>query len=237
MPRLLDDEPRELVGALERRRTDLSGVEVLAGYGVMGQTFASGHVLALRRFPVSSFGPGYTAVWHRDPEGQWIVYGDVPMEYGCARYLGCGPEMYVEAPITIRWSGSRILTVGVGAARLAWTMRLQSSPATRILDMLGRRVPESVWRADRAVSVMERGAGWLLRAGRVNLVGTMPGGYRFQVQPHHLWLLSDAYATLDGEGLGTTGPLPVPGRLGELRIPQRGIFATVTVRISPERAA
>lgn len=37
--------------------------ERFAGYGVMGLPFASGHVLAMRRFPSSSIGPAYTSVW------------------------------------------------------------------------------------------------------------------------------------------------------------------------------
>ena len=40
------------------------GEERFAGYGVMGLPFASGHVLAMRRFPASSIGPGYSSVWH-----------------------------------------------------------------------------------------------------------------------------------------------------------------------------
>jgi hypothetical protein len=40
------------------------------GYGVMSLPFASGHVLALRRFPASYIGPAYTSVWHRDPAGR-----------------------------------------------------------------------------------------------------------------------------------------------------------------------
>lgn len=41
--------------------------ERFAGYGVMGLPSRSGHYLALRHFPASSIGPGYRAVWHRDP--------------------------------------------------------------------------------------------------------------------------------------------------------------------------
>jgi hypothetical protein len=35
---------------------------------LMGLPLASGHILAMRRFPASSVGPGYTSVWHRGPE-------------------------------------------------------------------------------------------------------------------------------------------------------------------------
>ena len=39
------------------------------GYGLKGLPFASGHVLAMRRFPTSSIDPACTSVWHRDPAG------------------------------------------------------------------------------------------------------------------------------------------------------------------------
>jgi hypothetical protein len=45
--------------------------ERFTGYGVMGLPFASGQVLAMRRFPASSIGPAHTSVWHRDPAGRW----------------------------------------------------------------------------------------------------------------------------------------------------------------------
>ena len=53
-----------------------------------GVSFASGHVLALRCFPASSIGPGYTSLWHRDPDGRWTFYATVPPAQSCARYFG-----------------------------------------------------------------------------------------------------------------------------------------------------
>lgn len=44
------------------------GHEYVRGWGVFGLPFDSGHVLALRVFPQSSFGP-YRTLWHRDPGG------------------------------------------------------------------------------------------------------------------------------------------------------------------------
>ena len=54
--------------------------ERFSGYGVMGLPFSSGHVLAMRRFPVTSVGPGYTSVWLRRPSGAWSIYADAPPE-------------------------------------------------------------------------------------------------------------------------------------------------------------
>ncbi len=56
----------------------------------MGLPFASGHVLAMRRFPASSIGLPYTSVWHPDPEGQSAFWQDQHAEQGlCALLLGC----------------------------------------------------------------------------------------------------------------------------------------------------
>lgn len=51
--------------------------ERFAGYGVMGLPFSSGRLLALRRFPASSVGPGFSSVWHWSPDGRWIFYTDI----------------------------------------------------------------------------------------------------------------------------------------------------------------
>jgi hypothetical protein len=52
-------------------------VEYVKGWGIFGLPFESGHVLALRVFPHSSFGP-YRTVWHRDPGGGWSIHVDGP---------------------------------------------------------------------------------------------------------------------------------------------------------------
>ena len=61
--------------------------ERFSGYGVMGLPFASGHILALRRFPASSVGSGYSSVWHRTPTGRWTFYANVEPSLSCARYF------------------------------------------------------------------------------------------------------------------------------------------------------
>lgn len=61
--------------------------ERFTGYGVMGLPFSSGHYLAFRCWPRTSIGPGYRAVWHRDPGGRWTLYATEPPQRSCARYL------------------------------------------------------------------------------------------------------------------------------------------------------
>ncbi len=72
-------EPKELVEKLEQGAQLPSGnQERFAGYGVMGVPFTSGHLLAMRRFPASSLGEGYTSVWHHDPQRRrWTFVGAI----------------------------------------------------------------------------------------------------------------------------------------------------------------
>src|SRR5512141_1526370 len=82
-------EPREMAEDAERNGVLPEGDEErFAGWGVMGVTFHSGDVLAMRRFSRSSVGPGYSSVWHRDPNGAWTIWSDQPPEQSCARYFG-----------------------------------------------------------------------------------------------------------------------------------------------------
>ena len=94
--------------------------ERFSGYGVMGQPFATGHILALRRFPISSLGYGYTAVWHRSPAGEWTFWSDVEPRASCARFFGNAIDRVVVAPIAVRWTSPHSLTVSVGNHDLDW---------------------------------------------------------------------------------------------------------------------
>ncbi len=82
-------EPRKLVEELEAAASLPAGSnERFNGYGVMGLPFRSAHVLAMRRFPVSSVRPGYTSVWHRKPDGDWVFYANVSPRQACTRFFG-----------------------------------------------------------------------------------------------------------------------------------------------------
>ena len=84
---------RSLIAAAERdSRLPEGEDERFTGYGVLGQPFSSGYLLALRRFSATSVGPGYTAVWMRRPSGAWIMYTDVPADVSCPRYFGSALE-------------------------------------------------------------------------------------------------------------------------------------------------
>jgi len=148
--------------------------ERFAGYGVMGLPFRSGHYLALRHFPASSIGPGFRAVWPRDPHRRWMFYADAPAEVSCARYFGATSAGGAErVPIDITWTGPRSLRVRVPDV-LAWQVHLAATAATRLLSSASRLLPDRSWDSDRVLGAMGRVAGLLLRAERVRLQGTVP---------------------------------------------------------------
>lgn len=213
---ILDAEQNATVGSGDGER--------FSGYGVMGLPFATGHVLAMRRFPVTSIGPGYTSVWLRRPSGDWTIYADAPAELSCARYFGAGLESAVHCPVSVDWTGDSTLTVTVADAALAWTLELSSTPvSTGMTAMLGA-VPAQLLERKGFLKAMGAAAGPVLRAGKLGLAGPVPNGQGFRAKPRRMWFVTRSTATLDGEHLGTPAPLAVQARLGDFWIPQCGIF-------------
>jgi hypothetical protein len=231
--------PRELVAEIEARPSLPAGSgERFAGYGVMGLPFSSGHLLAMRRFPASSVGPGYRSVWHRDPEGRWTLFQDVPAVQGCARYFGAAVAEVATAKIDVDWDGPRQfwVTVTDGSRRLEWSIKLTSSGVTRVMNGVGSLLPEPLWRQRWFLAGMGVVAGPMLRAGKVRLAGRAPNGHRFVANPLLIWLVADSDATLNGVALGAIGPSPTPGQLADFRIPQRGVFAIGRAFFQPAQA-
>lgn len=219
-------EPRELVTRLEQAPEVPQGREErFAGYGVMGLTFASGHILGLRRFPASPLGPGYTSVWHRDPEGRWSMYQDVPPDRACTRYFGSAVAEAAVNDITIDWSGPHNFRVSIeSACSLRWSLSLASIPTTRFMNAVGGATPGALWRQPLFLKLMGGVASVALGAGYLALAGETPNGQRFIANPRLVWTVSASTASLDGQDFGSLGPLPVPARLGDFWIPQRGLF-------------
>ncbi len=158
-------EPRAWAERIERHpMLPDANAKRFAGYGVMGLPFASGHILALRRFPSSSVGPGFTTIWHRSPEGIWAFYSDVPPSRSCPRYFSGGTARTVLTPIHLTWLGDRVLTVQIADnPSLDWQITLDSTPTTRLLNAMGGFIPESVWLRRRFFALMGRIAGPMLR--------------------------------------------------------------------------
>ncbi|GAB4099110.1 hypothetical protein [Sinomonas halotolerans] len=218
-------EPRTAAQAAEDASAPPGADERFAGYGVMGVPFALGHVLALRRFPVSTVGPAYSAVWIRDPAGRWTMAASAPPAQSCARYFGAAVELQVEAPVEIAWTGARELRVEVPApVSLEWSLSLRATPLTSAMSAACAAIPDGVWRGrafSRAMGLVAAGA---LRTGTLRLAGTTPNGHHFVARPRRVWLVEDSTASLDGTALGRPAPLPQQAALGDFWLPQRGLF-------------
>jgi len=218
--------PRELaLWAEQHAELPDSTWERFRGYGVMGLTFDSGHILALRRFAASSVGRGYASVWHRTPTGRWTFYADVEPSLSCARYFSASVAEAVTGDVTVEWTGAHQLTVAVSAAALEWTIDLEATWRTEVMNAVARMLPERLWRSPRVLTAMGGVARRLLNVGAVGLWGRVSNGHRFIANPRRIWMVAASSATLRGESLGAPEPLPAQASLKDFRIPQRGIFA------------
>jgi len=198
--------------------------ERYVGFGVMGFPFISGHYLALRCFPATTFGPGYRSVWHRDPEGNWTFYATTPAHQSCARFFSAATRIDpVQCDIDIAWVTPWSLFIGISGL-LEWTVDIRASAATRLMSAMGQSLPTRAWTNRAALGLIGRSARPLLRAGTVRLSGATPNGQQFMLAPTKVWLAT-GHARLRGADLGPTGPLDRQGELGGFRPPQRGIFA------------
>jgi hypothetical protein len=203
-----------------------SGVdERFTGFGVMGIPFASGHVLALRRFTASSIGPAYTSVWHRDPAGRWTFWQDQAADQACTRYFGAAVAETRRCTIELDWPSESTIRVAVAEVDFAWTVTMVTSPVTRALNAVGSLLPDKAWRADPVLAVMGLVAGTALRAGRVAMTGKAPNGQRFVANPSRIWLIAESSACLGDDNFGPPGSLGEQAQLGDFWIPQRGVFA------------
>jgi hypothetical protein len=214
--------------------------ERFSGYGVMGLTFSSGHVLAMRRFPVTSVGPGYTSVWLRRPSGSWTIYADAPPQVSCARYFSAHLKSAVQCPITVTWTGDSTFSVRIdGDVDLKWDLKLASTLVTRAMTVALTAAPSSFLENKKVLKAMGAASGPVLRAGRLRLTGTVPNGQEFRAKPRRMWFVSQSSAALAGRNFGRLKPLRVQTRLGDFWIPQRGIFvigASSFDRFDPPRA-
>ena len=198
--------------------------ERFVGYGVMGQPFRSGHVLAMRRFPQTSLGAGYTAVWHCDPDGRWRMWADVPPLLACPRYFGPSLTAAEECDITVEWPDPWTLDVRIDGL-LEWRTRLTRTAATTAMSVLASRLPDSWWNSNLVLGLMGRVAGPLLGAEEIRLHGRVPSEQWFTVNPLRVWATTKVEASLRGESLGEPERVPRQRRLGGFPVPNRGLFA------------
>lgn len=197
--------------------------ERFVGFGVMGLPFTSGHYLALRHFPATSFSPAYASVWHRDPSCVWTFYATTPGQQSCARYFSSAtPNDAVQCDIGVTWMTPWSVLVEIpGLVR--WTVEMRTTPATRWMSTIGGLLPESAWTNPATLRMISRMAGPMLGVGDIRLTGAAPNGQRYMIAPKTIWAVTDSHATVGGHDLGPIGPLLRQARLGDFRLPQRGI--------------
>lgn len=200
------------------------GRDDVGGYAIVGQPFESGDILCLRRFPVSTFGPGYVSVWHRSPDGAWTVYTTISPELSCPRFIGAAVSRVVQTEVTADWTGPSELTVAVPEAALRWHMTLSSTPVTTMMNAMMGVMPSALFRIDPVLSAMSAMSTALLGAGELRLRGHMPNRQWFQAGPRRVWVVSEASATTDRRDLGEPATLEIQAVLGEVPIPQRGLL-------------
>lgn len=223
--RIAEKTPAAVAAGIEARaRLPPGGAERFSGYGVIGLPFASGHVLALRRWPASSIGPAYTSVWHRDPGGRWTFWADAEPARACARYTSRMASAAPFVDVHVDWMGPFAFTVSIPRV-LEWRVRLAETRATRLLNGVAARMPAAAWRSPAVLAAMGALAGRMLGAGRLGLRGRMPNGQWFRANPRRVWIVAGSEAVLEGADLGVPGPLREQARVGGFWIPQRGLFA------------
>ena len=217
--------PAEIVGhaPIEPPRAR-PGRDDVAGFAVIGLPFASGDLLCLRRFPATTFGPGYTSVWHRSSAGSWTVYTSVAPELSCPRFIGAAISKAVETPIDVAWTGPSALDVRVPAADLRWSMQLASTPVTRLMNIMMSLMPATLFRSNLVLSMMSLMSTLMLAAGRFRLRGHVPNRQWFQAGPRRLWMVPEARAAIAGRDLGAHAPLAEQASMGEVPFPQRGVL-------------
>jgi len=120
--------------------------------------------------------------------------------------------------------------VVVGTA-IEWHVALGTSLRTQLLNTIAGVIADRVWQVPAVLRVMGVAAKATLGTGRLNLTGLTPNGHRFNHNPRRLWLIESSHAVVDGVSVGPTGPLANQASVGDLLLPQRGLFAVARMRL------
>jgi hypothetical protein len=124
--------------------------------------------------------------------------------------------------IESRWISTWSLVISVDGV-MDWQVDIKATVATRVMTVIGTRLPAAAWTSRTVLGLMSRVVGPVLGIGKVRLAGTAPNGQQFRIGPKRVWAVADSTAVVRGEDLGPVGPLAVQGNLGDFRLPQRGI--------------
>lgn len=204
--------------------------ERLVGSAVMGLPFASGHYLAMRNWAATSFAPPYRAVFHRTPEGRWTIWSNAEPQNGCGRFWSAAVHAIDVVDIRIDWQGPNDLAIEIPEVDFRWDLCIDSSPTTGMMSSMATVLPDAAWESDAILKLMGGFAGPFLGIGKVNMAGYLPNGQHFQMAPRKMWRIMDSTAVFGGTGFGPPGRPLTQLSLGEVWLPQEGIFAVGSVR-------
>ena len=132
-------EPKEYAAEIETGASLPGGRgERFSGYGVIGLPFASGHILALRRFATSSIGARLHFRLAPLPRRRLDVLPGRPPQQACSRYFGSAVADVVLQDISVEWTGPRNFTVrGDGGRSFAWQVTVAPTAATALMNAAG----------------------------------------------------------------------------------------------------
>lgn len=219
------------VSVTDRPRLPEGDDERFTGFGVLGLAFRGGEYLTLRAMTASSVGPGYRAVWHRTPAGSWHMFTTTDPAHSCPRYFSAAASYERVSAIDLRWLDPVRLEVRIPGV-LTWEIAVKATPATRVMSALGTALPAAARRSVPVLAAMGPMSRPMLRIGRMRMIGRTPNRQHFLVVPTRVWRVSDSTAALRGTDLGPIGGLSRQTRLGDVWMPQRGLFYVGDARFS-----
>ena len=92
----------------------------------------------------------FQRLWHRAPDRRWVFWQDQQDEQSCARYFSSALSETRKVDIELSWPTDSTVRVVVPEVDLVWTANLTATPVTRVLNAMGRAMPDRAWR-DRPV--------------------------------------------------------------------------------------
>lgn len=206
-----------------RAASPLSGAEHVRGCGIPALPFSSGHVLGLRLFAQTDFGP-YRSVWHRDPTGGWTICVDgVEVGEACPRYFGDALRSSRKARISIDWRGPAELQVAMDDPPLDWNVKMGRSPLLAAMNFLLPRISDKAWRRPALPRMFERLGRRLL--GDADMLAKVPNGHLHLLAPQRMFLIVASRAVLAGEDLGHPVGARENPHIGPWRLPAKPLFA------------
>lgn len=173
------------------------------GYGFSAIQFASGDVIGLRRWAVSSIGTPYTSLWHRQASGAWNLYSDAPAEESCGRYIGPAIERDHHTPIRLHWPDHDTLRISATGPELTIELTMTTTVRTALVNLLCGMLPGSMFAHAHGLALIERVGRRILGVPDLRLRLRMPSGHRNQVRVHRCWHIASARARWGRADLGT----------------------------------